>query len=74
MFYVGLEFVTKCQKLKITDFTNSKDSEEVAYNKAPHLDLHCFPCSLPILNILTNNFSKFCRHKFCCMLLGHFKS
>ena len=27
----------------ITEFANSADLDEVAYNEPPHLDLHCLP-------------------------------
>ena len=31
---------------KIDEFTNSVGLGEVAHDEAPHLDLHCLPCSL----------------------------
>ena len=31
---------------KIAEFANSVDLDEVAHNEPPHLDLHCWPCSL----------------------------
>ena len=36
--------------LKITDFTNSVGSDEVAHDEPPHLNLHCSPSSLHIMN------------------------
>ena len=32
--------------LKMVEFVNSVDLEEVAQNEPPHLDLHCLPSSL----------------------------
>ena len=37
---------------KIAEFANSVDLDEVAHNEPPHLDLHCLPCSLCILNMI----------------------
>ena len=37
---------------KIADFANSVDLDEVAHNEPPHLDLHCLPPSLLILNMI----------------------
>ena len=31
----------KASKLKIADFANSADSDEVAHNEPPHQNLHC---------------------------------
>ena len=36
----------------IADFANSVDLDEVAHNEPPHLDLHCLPSSLLILNMI----------------------
>ena len=33
-------------KMKILEFANSIDPDEVAHDEPPHLDLHCLPCSL----------------------------
>ena len=38
--------------MKIAEFANSVDLDEVAHNEPPHLDLHCLPCCLQILNII----------------------
>ena len=37
---------------KIAEFANSVDLNEVAHNEPPHLDLHCLPSSLWILNMI----------------------
>ena len=37
---------------KIAEFANSVDLDEVAQNEPPHLDLHCLPLSLWILNMI----------------------
>ena len=31
--------------MKIVEFANSVDLDEVAHNEPPHLDLHCLPSS-----------------------------
>ena len=36
--------------MKIAEFANSADLDEVAHNDLPHLDLYCLPASLLILN------------------------
>ena len=46
--------------MKIVDFANSVDPDEVAHYEPPHLDLHCLPSSLRIYN--SKHFLKFCRH------------
>ena len=33
-------------KIKIVEFANSVDSDEVAQNEPPHMDLHCLPSVL----------------------------
>ena len=33
-------------RMKIAEFANSVDPDEVAHNEPPHLDLHCLPSSL----------------------------
>ena len=60
-------------KTQITEFANSVDLDELAYNEPPHLDLHCLTSSLWILSVLKlglNFFLKICRRKFCRLLLG----
>ena len=37
---------------KQNEFPNSVDLDEVAHNEPPHLDLHCFPTRLCILNMI----------------------
>ena len=37
---------------KIPKFANCVDLDEVAHNEPPHLDLHCLPFSLRILNMI----------------------
>ena len=32
--------------MKIAEFANSLDHDEVAHDEPPHLDLHCLSCSL----------------------------
>ena len=40
-------FLTVCATvMKIAEFANSVDPDEVALNEPPHLDLHCLPSSL----------------------------
>ena len=36
----------KVPKIKIVEFAYSLDSDEVAHDEPPHLDLGCFPSSL----------------------------
>ena len=36
----------KVPETKIAKFANIVDTDEVAHNESPHLDLHCLPCSL----------------------------
>ena len=38
--------------MKIAEFANSVDPDEVALNEPPHPDLHCLPSSLCILNMI----------------------
>ena len=33
-------------KMKILEFANSVDPDEVAHSEPPHMDLHCLPYSL----------------------------
>ena len=33
-------------------FANSIDLDEVAHDEPPHIDLHCLPSSLRILNMI----------------------
>ena len=63
------------QKLKIVEFANSVDLEETAHYELPHLDLHCLPCYLSILNMIagTKHFSNFADVNFCHSLCLHFK-
>ena len=37
---------------KLAEFANSVDLDEVAHDEPPHLDLHCLPSSLWILNTI----------------------
>ena len=52
----------KCSSTRdanIAEFANSVDLDEVAHNEPLHLDLHCLPSSLRILNMIylgLNNF------------------
>ena len=41
--------MSKASEMKIVDFTNIIDQDEVAHIEPPHLDLHCLPSSLRIL-------------------------
>ena len=45
-FYKVMSQNFKAPKMKIhvVDFANSVDSDEVAHNEPPHLDLHYLPC------------------------------
>ena len=38
--------VHKIIEMKIAEFANSVDLDEVAHNEPPHQDLHCLPSSL----------------------------
>ena len=42
----------KAPNRKIVEFVNRVDPDEVAHNEPPHLDLHCLPSSLEILNMI----------------------
>ena len=59
---------------KTAEFANSIDLDEVAHNEPPHLDLHCLPSSLCILNITSLAlyiFLKFAdEHFVVCFLVG----
>ena len=39
-------------KLKLVEIGNSVDSDEVAHNEPPHLDLHCLPSNIWKLSII----------------------
>ena len=39
-------FITFCARNEISSFANSVDSDEVAQNEPPHLNLHCLPSIL----------------------------
>ena len=39
-------------EMKIAEFANRVDLDEVAHNEPPHPDLHCLLSSLRILNII----------------------
>ena len=63
-------------KLKRVVFANSVDPDEVAHNEPPHLDLHCLPSSLWILNMITlgqNIFWKFANINFVACFFGPLK-
>ena len=36
----------KVPEMKIAEFANSRDPDEVAHNEPPHLELRCLPSSL----------------------------
>ena len=58
-------------KLKIVEFANRVDPDEVAHDEPPHLDLHCLPSLFKFS--LAKHFLKVCRCadvKFCCLLFG----
>ena len=65
----------------IAEFANSVDPDEAAHNELPHLDLHCFPTSLWILNtIQLNNVSffnfadlNFLSLRFWCFIVLHLR-
>ena len=44
VFIVCLTF--QVPEMKIAEFANSVDLDEVVHNEPPHLDLHCLPSSL----------------------------
>ena len=50
--YHMLKDMSLSTETKITEFANSVDLDEVAHDEAPHLDLHCLPSSLQILNMI----------------------
>ena len=39
-------------KTHVAEFVSSVDLDEVAHDEPPHLDLHCLPSSLQILNMI----------------------
>ena len=45
-----LSFKAPC--VNTVEFANSVDSDEVAHNEPPHLDLHCLPYNLQILAVM----------------------
>ena len=45
--------------MKIAEFANSIDLDEVAHNEPPHLDLHCLPSSHRILHMIQLGFNIF---------------
>ena len=47
-FYMAL----LAPKPKMAHFANSIDLDEAAHYELPHLDLHCLPSSLRILNMI----------------------
>ena len=46
------KLIVKVPKMKIVEFVNSVDSDEVAHNEPPLLDLHCLVYSLCSLNVI----------------------
>ena len=42
----------KTPDMKIVEFANSVDPDEVAHSEPPHLDLYCLLCNLWILNMM----------------------
>ena len=46
-----LSQIPSFNSLKIAEFSNRVDLDEVAHNEPPHLDLHCLPSSLWLLNM-----------------------
>ena len=60
-------------EMKIAEFANGVDLDEVAHNEPPHRDIHCLQSSL--LNseydmAWMKFFFKFSRRKFCRLLFG----
>ena len=58
--------------MKVEEFVNRVDSDEAVDNEPPHLVLHCLSsCFLNFQYEIagTKYLFKFCRCKFCCMLL-----
>ena len=45
-------FESRPLELKIDKFANKVTPEEVAHNEPSHIDLHCLPSSLPIMNMI----------------------
>ena len=62
--------------MKLAKFANSVDPDKAALNEPPHLELHCFPCSLSVLQYditWPNIFLKFCSFNFVvCFFLFFF--
>ena len=48
----GYKLTLSLPVTKIAEFANSVDLDEVAHDEPPHLDLHCLPSSLSILNLI----------------------
>ena len=45
--------------MKIAEYANSVDLDEVAQHEPPHLDLNCLPYSLGILNMIFSDLPYF---------------
>ena len=41
-----MRLFAKVLEMKIAEFANSVDLDEVVHGEPPHLDLHCLPSSL----------------------------
>ena len=50
-FFVCSLRVCNLPEMKIAEYANSVDLDEVAHNEPPHLDLHCLRSSLSILDV-----------------------
>ena len=45
-YFMNPTYFTQIPEMKIAEFANSIDPDEVAHDETPHLDLHCLPTSL----------------------------
>ena len=49
-----MQLTSRAPKTKIAKLANTVYPDEAAHNELPHLDLHCLPSGLLILNIDIN--------------------
>ena len=49
---LSINVYIKGPQMKKVKFANSVDPDEAALNEPPHLNRHCLPCCLGILNII----------------------
>ena len=61
-------------KHEMVELSNSTDPDETAHNELFHLDLHCLPFSLKILNIYSLDETFFLYSSYFCCLSGLIKN